>query len=73
MELVVLGGTDEETLRMVRELVESLGPPPIDLVVVGGDETRFEVGDVHTLKVSQRLFVSFAQHHELHGHASFKA
>jgi len=55
MELVVLGETDEETLRMVRELVESLGPPPIDLVVVGGDETRFEVGDVHTLKVSLPL------------------
>jgi hypothetical protein len=55
MELVVLGETDEETLRRVRELVESLGPPPIDLVVVGGDETRFEVGDVHTLKVSLPL------------------
>jgi len=55
MEFVALDKTDEETLRRVRELVESLGPPPIDLIVVGADETRLEVSDVHILKISLPL------------------
>jgi hypothetical protein len=52
VEFVILTEVDEETLRSVKELTELLGPPPIDLVVVGADETRLDVGDVYMLKVS---------------------
>ncbi len=55
MEFMVVGEADEETLRRVKGLVESLGPPPIDLVVVGADETRLETGDIYVLKVSLPL------------------
>ena len=55
MEFVVLREVDEPTLKRLRELVESLGAPPIDLVVVGAEETRLEIGDVYALKVSLPL------------------
>jgi hypothetical protein len=55
VEFVVLREVDEPTLKRLRELVESLGPPPIDLVIVGAEETRLEIGDVYALKVSLPL------------------
>ncbi|MCI4447703.1 MAG: hypothetical protein JHC20_07350 [Pyrobaculum sp.] len=55
MEFLVLREVDEPTLKRVKELIESLGPPPIDLVIVGAEETRLEIGDVYALKVSLPL------------------
>lgn len=55
MEFLVLREVDEPTLKRVKELVESLGPPPIDLVIIGAEETRLEIGDVYALKVSLPL------------------
>ena len=55
MEFIVLREVDEPTLKRLKELVESLGPPPIDLVIIGAEETRLEIGDVYALKVSLPL------------------
>ena len=55
MEFLVLREVDEPTLKRLKELVESLGPPPIDLVIIGAEETRLEIGDVYALKVSLPL------------------
>jgi hypothetical protein len=55
VEFLVLREVDEPTLKRVKELVESLGPPPIDLVIIGAEETRLEIGDVYALKVSLPL------------------
>jgi hypothetical protein len=55
VEFIVLREVDEPTLKRLKELVESLGPPPIDLVIIGAEETRLEIGDVYALKVSLPL------------------
>jgi hypothetical protein len=55
VEFLVLREVDEPTLKRLKELVESLGPPPIDLVIIGAEETRLEIGDVYALKVSLPL------------------
>jgi hypothetical protein len=55
VEFLVLREVDEPTLKRVKELVESLGPLPIDLVIIGAEETRLEIGDVYALKVSLPL------------------
>lgn len=55
MEFLILREVDEPTLKRLKELVESLGPLPIDLVIIGAEETRLEIGDVYALKVSLPL------------------
>jgi len=55
VEFLILREVDEPTLKRVKELVESLGPLPIDLVIIGAEETRLEIGDVYALKVSLPL------------------
>jgi hypothetical protein len=55
VEFLVLREVDEPTLKRLKELVESLGPLPIDLVIIGAEETRLEIGDVYALKVSLPL------------------
>ncbi|MEM4792632.1 MAG: hypothetical protein QXS00_06885 [Pyrobaculum sp.] len=52
MEIVTLVPVGEETLAEIRQLIESMGPSPIDVVVVGAEETRLEPSDLYVLKIS---------------------
>lgn len=52
MEIITLGDVDEDVLTLVKQLVELVGPPPIDIVVIGAEETRLEPGEIQILKVA---------------------
>lgn len=52
MEIIALAPVEEETLAEIRRLVNSMGPSPIDVVVVGAEETRLELSDLYVLRVS---------------------
>ncbi|ACB40869.1 hypothetical protein [Pyrobaculum neutrophilum] len=56
MEIVVVGVAEEDVVRAVKEAVEALASP-IDVVVVGAEETKLETEDVLLLKVSLPLDV----------------
>lgn len=52
MEFIIQRQVGREILEELNRLLYSMGPPPLDIVVVGADETRLEVGDVFVLKVA---------------------
>jgi len=55
VEIVVLVPVSENTLREIKELIELLGSPPIDVIIVGESATKLEVGDINILKVALPL------------------
>ena len=55
MDVIWLKEVDEETRRLISELLNAYGPPPIDVVVVGAERTRLEVGDLSRLDISLPL------------------
>lgn len=52
MEFITLTDVDKNTIEMIKSAIESLGHTPIDIVIVGAEETRLEVNDMYILKVS---------------------
>ncbi|ABL87890.1 conserved hypothetical protein [Pyrobaculum islandicum DSM 4184] len=52
MEFITLTDVDKNTIEMIKGAIESLGHTPIDIVIVGAEETRLEVNDMYILKVS---------------------
>lgn len=52
MDIVELKEIDEESRKRLLELLHSLGPPPIDVVIIGAESNRLETGDVYVLHVS---------------------
>lgn len=52
MEFITLTDVDKNTIEMIKDAIESLGHTPIDIVIVGAEETRLEVNDMYILKVS---------------------
>ncbi|MFN3803743.1 MAG: hypothetical protein ACK4SY_01660 [Pyrobaculum sp.] len=52
MEFIFLSEVDSKTVEVVKNAIYALGPPPIDIVILGADVTRLETEDVFMLKVS---------------------
>lgn len=55
MEIITASEAPREVITEVKKLITALGPPPIDLVIIGAQETRLEVGDMYILKISLPL------------------
>ncbi|MEZ0319802.1 MAG: hypothetical protein ABWK05_07430 [Pyrobaculum sp.] len=52
MDVVESKEVDKESKRMLLELLYSMGPPPIDVVIIGAESTKLETDDVYVLHVS---------------------
>ena len=52
MEVITLREVGGDVVTLVKQLIELIGPPPIDVVVIGAEETRLEPGEVQVLKVA---------------------
>ncbi|MEM4892296.1 MAG: hypothetical protein QXH63_05380 [Pyrobaculum sp.] len=55
VEFIFQQEIDEDVLNQLKSLIYTLGPPPIDIVIVGSEETKLEIEDVVVLKISTPL------------------
>jgi hypothetical protein len=51
-DFIITAEVREETLKRIERSIELVGPAPIDVVIVGADRTKLEIGDMIILKVS---------------------